>query len=443
MATLTTPPAVGTAPDASAGAVSTMPSRATGPLIVATDGSESADAAFTAARLLAHRSGADVEVVGVVEAVIPYVPTGYPFVVPLETGAVELEQLRTRARHQLSALVGDAPGWSVETLYGAPAATLRRIARERNAELLITGVSRHGVVDRVFGEETAPHIAQITETPMLAVAPSMARLPRTVVIAIDLDSPSVPDSPAIRALLSEATTVYFVNSKPRTDVLPEASVETWERTYMESLEEASSRVKDSVDLPPKVFRQLVTLTGNPAREILSFASYAKAELIIVGQRRRWMLHRRMGGGMPTQILRATTCSVLVLPRGRARAATRPATAAAPRSSRTETITERARWAPRLAQFTRLNTGRRVMMEVDDVELGVQAQATEYPFVGMDYDHYDDRVEIMLGERIGRTAHLTHSVGKPVSVDILDDADGRALAIRVANDRGQALLTFLP
>jgi hypothetical protein len=82
------------------------------------------------------------------------------------------------------------------------------------------------------------------------------------------------------------------------------------------------------------------------------------------------------------------------------------------------------------------------MEIDDLELGAQAQAVEFPFVGIDYDHRDDRVEILLGERAGRSAHLTRSVAAPTAIDILEGKAGNALALRVVNGGGATLLTFL-
>ena len=443
MVTTTTPPAAAVAQSDSAAATAVPRPERLGPLFVATDGTSSADPAFIAARLLAHRSGADVNVVTVLERPTVFVPAPYPIALPLDFDEIGAERLRDLAREQMRRLIGEDPGWSIETRFGHAAQTIHRLVRERKAQLLITGVSRHRMIDRMLGEETTADIAQITETPLLAVVAGMTRLPRTVLVAIDLDSPPIPDSEMLRTLLSEVTTMYFVNAKPRGDELPGPETDRWESSYGEAVREAYERVKSSIELAPGVFRQLVSLTGNPAKEIVSFAAYAKVDLIVLGQRRRWMLQRRLGGGLPRRILRATTCSVLVLPRARGSEKVAVPPKAGTHELRTETITERHRWAPRLAQLTRRNAGRQVMLEVDDAEFGAQAQAMEYPLVGMDYDHYDDRIEIMLGARTGRTAHLTHSVLAPTSLDILEGANGSAVAVRVANERGQALLTFVP
>jgi len=206
--------------------------------------------------------------------------------------------------------------------------------------------------------------------------------------------------------------------------------------------EAYERVKSSLDLSGNVSQELVRLTGSTAKEVLNFAEYAKVDLIVVGQRRGSMLRRRFGSGLPTRLLRATTCSVLVLPRSRRHVAAPMSDGSARTlSTRTETITDRGQWATRLAALSRRNAGRTVTLELDDIDLGAQAQASGYPFMGADYDHNDDRVEIMLGQRGPGRGHLTHSVDHPVSIDFLHRSDGKLLALRTANERGQALVSF--
>ena len=414
----------------------------TGPLLVATDGSQSADPAFLAAHLLSERLHAEVDVVSVFEPAPFFLPA--PPILPMGTDFdnTAIERLRARARQQVSNQVGDTAPWHVDVLPGQPASTIREVARDRKTSLVLTGISRHGIVDRMFGEETAAQIAAITETPMLAVTSPFTRLPRTVIIALDMDSTLVPDAPVVRELLSEATAVYFVNAKPRLVASEAYDLSAWDRLYADAVAEAYERVKASLDLPAKTTQQLVELTGTPVSEILDFSRFAKADLIVVGQRRGSLLRRRFGTGLPTRLLRSTTCSVLVLPRSRERTAPGWSGAQAPAGDRrTVTMTDRRQWSARLATLSRGNGGRPSTLEVDDVELGAQAQAIGYPFAGADYDHIDDRVEIMFGARGAGAAHLTHSVERPTSIDILEGPNGEMLALRVANDRGQALVSF--
>src|SRR5688500_5425680 len=60
------------------------------PIIVATDGSDSADAAFVTARLLKRRVGAPVSVLTVLEQPLVYFPAPYP-VLPIEIEKAQVE----------------------------------------------------------------------------------------------------------------------------------------------------------------------------------------------------------------------------------------------------------------------------------------------------------------------------------------------------------------
>ena len=100
------------------------------------------------------------------------------------------------------------------------------------------------------------------------------------------------------------------------------------------------------------------------------------------------------------------------------------------------------WSLRLSEFTRRNAARHVVLEVDDPEIGSQAEVTDYPFLGADFDHQTGRVEIMLGDQEPDGRHLTHSVSGVTSIDVLVDVNNRDTVLRLAHGSGQTLLTFI-
>jgi nucleotide-binding universal stress UspA family protein len=411
------------------------------PIIVATDGTDTSAPAFVTAGHLADKCGAPVQVVAVVEPL--YMPVPYPLLPPLDFENRRRDDLAKLATGQLQQIVGEQRGWTVETQYGEPAPALHRITRDREADLLVTGLSRHGPVDRALGAETAAHIAQLTETPSLTVSPRTERLPRTVLVAISHDSPALPESAALRALFSEVRTVHMVNVQPHSPEVLGFAPGSMEFSNEDQLAEAVDRVSASLAVPGKAIRELVIAEGNPASEILRIAGEENVDLLVVAQRRRGLVRAWAGGGLAARLLRGTTCSVLVVPQPAAKR--RGADASAPPVAGTKTVTmsDRSEWSAKLAAFTRANAGRRVALEIDDVQQGAQMQARDFPFLGADYDRGDNRVEIMLGSPAGGMSHLTHSIVAPTSLDLLEDLKGRAIALRVEDDRGQALLTFLP
>jgi hypothetical protein len=83
-----------------------------------------------------------------------------------------------------------------------------------------------------------------------------------------------------------------------------------------------------------------------------------------------------------------------------------------------------------------------VLEVDDPEIGSQAEVTDYPFLGADFDRQTGRVEIMLGDAEPDGRHLTHSTSGVTSVDVLVDANNKDAVLRLAHGSGQTLLTFV-
>jgi hypothetical protein len=99
------------------------------------------------------------------------------------------------------------------------------------------------------------------------------------------------------------------------------------------------------------------------------------------------------------------------------------------------------WGTELDEFTRRNLGRRGTLEVDDPEIGAQAQEFDYPLLGVTFDEHDRKVELMFGEGGSTRRHLGRGIGDVTSVDVLRDERGRDLALRIAHGAGQTLLTF--
>jgi hypothetical protein len=107
--------------------------------------------------------------------------------------------------------------------------------------------------------------------------------------------------------------------------------------------------------------------------------------------------------------------------------------------------DRDEWGALLDAFSRRNVGRRTALEVDDPDLGAQAQESGYAFLGATYDRHDGRVTLMLGApaAAGPTAHLTRAIVGATSVAVRDDAGGHDVALSVRRGHAQTLLTFLP
>lgn len=410
-----------------------------GPIIVATDGSRSSEPAFIAAMALVQATGLSAEVLSVVEPSprLGTFPAGAK-PVPNSVDAIRLDIQRTEIEKQLATQPEVCAKWPLQVRLGDPPSTIARLAEDRRAELVITGMNRHGLVDRLLGNETPLNVAQLARTPLLAVT-NFKQLPSTALIALDIDSPGVDrfrESQPARALFAQLKMLYVVHVVPPAETWG-PNGEYWDRAYGEAVNNAFARIRRSLDLPASVRIEMISPNGDPAREILDFAAFAKVDLIVAGRRNAHVLRRRMAGGLVAKLLRGAPCSVLLLPEPLGQPVVNRALDV---YSRTDVSTNPESWALRLRDFGDRNLGRRVNMEVDEHLMGAQTQATSYPLIGIDYDASDDHVDIMLGQLRG-TRHLTHRVPLPTEIDIQVAADGTDEALRVAYNGGQVLLVF--
>ncbi|HEX2780748.1 MAG TPA: universal stress protein [Gemmatimonadaceae bacterium] len=424
MATTTT----STRPAVLRGTTAALP---TGPILFASDGSDSTEPALRATRQLAQRFQREVQVVGVVDAMPPFFVPPEALVQPLESVSLLVGSMRQRVTTQLRQDLGERSGWHAEVRRGVPSQTIAAVSREHDASLIVTGLSPHPVVDRVFGNEVPVELTRLIDRPLLAVAPNWEVMPRTLVITVDMSGASERVAGLACSLFPEATTVYLVHVMPKLTEI-EGEVPDWESMYERELAAAYERIRAAITTNAKV--ETVTLHGSVAKEITDFAEYAKADLIVTGVHTHGVFYRLFFGNVATKLLRAATTSVLLVPEGEPVESplTEPLTTTLPRDD----------WSTRLRDFTLRNKGRRVTLEIDEPTLGAIIQAYDYPFLGVSYDARDRRVQLLLGEGVADGRQFTHTIGKPTSIDILSAPRGRDTTLRIAYEGGQALLNFL-
>jgi nucleotide-binding universal stress UspA family protein len=83
--------------------------------------------------------------------------------------------------------------------------------------------------------------------------------------------------------------------------------------YRTEVENAFEELTHQLGERPRIQRDLVMLHGDVAREINEFAANVKAEMIVLGVKRRRALSIAPGGGIAMKTLRSARCSVLLVP----------------------------------------------------------------------------------------------------------------------------------
>ena len=401
------------------------------PIIVATDGHDQSNSAMLVGRLIAPSSDA-FRVVTVLKR-MPAVTPEMPVQLSPDMEASRRAELKRMVRQQ-AARVWEEEFVDVELCEGDPATTVARLAHDANATMIVSGLGRHRVVDRLFGDETALRLIRVSGVPVFAVASGLTHVPKRIVVAIDFSETSLRAARLALEVASPNATVYLAHVGPRDALLHEWN--GWGLSYKDDAGDALQKLREQLHVPAGMIVQRVLLQGDPATELLAFATSVNADTIATGSHGHGFVTRMLVGSVTTRIVRCSTCSVLCVPHAAAMTRAR----IIPEPSHVSVLA-RPDWSSKLDAFTRRNIGRRGTLEVDDPDLGAQAQEHDYPLLGATYDPHDGRVELMFGElgEVGR--HLTRSIGDVDEIDTLTNEKGQDIALRIAHGAGQTLLTF--
>jgi len=401
------------------------------PVIIATDGHDQSNGAMMMGRILAGETDA-LRVASVLRT-LPVVTPEMPASI-----SAEMELARRRDQHRMvkqqEGRVWGDDSVDIDILDGDPATNVAQLARRTNAALIVTGLGRHRVVDRLFGDETALRLIRVASTPVYAVANGPVRAPVRIVVATDFSETSLRAARLALELAGASATVYLVHVAPR-----DAMLNDWNAfgaSYKEDAGDALHKMRDSLRVPPGIAVQRILLQGDPATELLAFAASVNADLIATGSHGHGFVARMLVGSVTTRILRCATCNVLAVPHA---AAMTKARVVAERSTTTEL--DRADWSAALTEFTLQNAGRRSTLEADDPDLGAQAEENAYPLISASYDEMSGRVELMLGEIGGIGRQLMRSMGDVDGIEVLRNETGKGIALRMLHGAGQTLLTL--
>ncbi len=288
-------------------------------VLVATDGSEPANAALRLARLYADRGDWMPDVVTVTEPIPVYVgDLGMPLPSPDQELLV---------RNSVAERIGEqvrrfgSGSWDLAIEFGRTPPSIVRAASKRSAELIVVGLGSHGKLARLFGAETAARVARHADVPVLAVHPKTTQLPRIAVVAIDFGPSSLRAAQEALTLLAPPGRLHLVHVRwgMNLTTLPQ---EDWERAYESGAERALSRVIDQLDHREGIEITTELAAGVLTSALLSVTKASKADVIALGRHGESTFDRFVIGSTPTQILRTAGCSVLVAPEGKASSSSR-------------------------------------------------------------------------------------------------------------------------
>ncbi|AHG92608.1 UspA domain-containing protein (plasmid) [Gemmatirosa kalamazoonensis] len=282
------------------------------PVLVATDGRAAAASALLVARRLAERLGGAPEVLDVLEPFPVYVdaPVACMEALEAERAAATHEVLRD----QIDAVV--AAPWPAEVTFGVPAETIARVADERRAALVVLGIGRHRLVDRLFGSETALQVLRSGDRPVVAAGPDADGVIRHAVAAVDFSAASVRAAAIAAQLVVPGGTLSLVHVRSRPEPRRPRAAEQVPATGADELLRRLAfglrfgTVGDDDCCYARGRRDVTigtaVLVGDPAAEVLDYAERAGVDLVAVGTHGPGLVERLLVGSVAADVVRLTS-----------------------------------------------------------------------------------------------------------------------------------------
>jgi nucleotide-binding universal stress UspA family protein len=278
-------------------------------ILVASDGSPSSDAAIVAARFLAERCSASVEMAAVYSPRIPLPPSagrhGFKQCEAPERG--EAATLLRAVHNQRRRLLLAPRDWPLRLEVGDPGGALVHMAKEASADLVVLGIGAPNPVDRRYAAHTASCVARYLQSPLCAVAPQ-CEAPVRCVVALPDGRAHAPTLGAAVAILPVGARIWIASpdgSFPaaQDDARPESARELVARAGGPEL---ASRLDT-----PEVER--VGIVGDMLSGVLRVADDVEAQLIAIPNHGDPGSIRAFLPNLAEPLLAAARCSVLVVP----------------------------------------------------------------------------------------------------------------------------------
>ncbi len=190
---------------------------------------------------------------------------------------------RARQLAELAHGVFGAEGaWPLEVVIGDDVASLARVARDRDACLVVTGRVHHGVVERALHGEMPLELVRAADVPVLAVPAAMTRLPRIAVVAVGEGTAGLRAASVAHFLLASAVEIHLVHVRAPAQALHERERREEGSEHEAGIQRGFDVVRQAWQLPADVTVRSRVLVGRPVTELLRYAHEVSADLLVAG-----------------------------------------------------------------------------------------------------------------------------------------------------------------
>jgi nucleotide-binding universal stress UspA family protein len=283
-------------------------------LLVATDGTDAALAALRLARALSRQRAATVEVLSVVPSLPP--PPARIDGTPREPSEIEqrtLDSMRATIERQLAGLGESTARWPIAVRMGGAAETIALTARDARASLILVGRHHRERAEPAIGVETVLDVVHLAHLPVIAVDRGLARLPRRVLIGVDIHAPELDSAPTLALQVADPSTIHLGHVAWEVGPTGRGGLEPWKEEFLSrvttELETLAAQLRQSTHAQVEVH----VPTGDWDLGLLALADRLDVDLIATGSHAYGALGRAFTRSVSTAVLRGAACSVLIAP----------------------------------------------------------------------------------------------------------------------------------
>ncbi|MEO5815057.1 MAG: universal stress protein [Gemmatimonadaceae bacterium] len=285
-------------------------------ILLAFDGSTESEAAARVAAAIGDTLHAPVNVVSIIDSTP--IPIPFPLDIAIGIagesggGAIHDEQEREVGK-RISTLLARPVEWPTAIELGVPADAIVRRASRIGAALVVMGLRRHGVVDRVVNDETSLSVMRRAAGPVLGVAAGATGLPRRALVAMDFSRASVQAAIAAAQLMADGGVLTLAYVESMLAYPAESSEGVIHTLGLNSAFACVERALASAALGVDHVVLHHSEAGALSRFLLEYAKEIRADLLVAGSARHGRLDRILLGSMSAELVRDGQYSTLVVP----------------------------------------------------------------------------------------------------------------------------------
>lgn len=283
-----------------------------GPLLVATDRTETSLPALRAGEILNRSINRGVGVLAVIEPLPLIVPEPSSLLQPLVISPELREIVRDQTAKQVEKAGAPLGSWKIEVEQGRPSQEIALSARKHIASLIILGLSHHSLVDRLIDGDTALEVLRESDTPVLLASKDFSSMPKRVVIAVDFSPESMEAARAGLPLLSPGCVIHLAHVRPQVTIFDGSGL--WEEEYEKVAARQLQSFRQTLAAPSAMGVETTILVGNPAAALTDFANKIDADLIVSGTHGAGLMRRIFIGSVASGLLKKSERSLLIVPK---------------------------------------------------------------------------------------------------------------------------------